>query len=101
MSSAAHTHVNLLNLLLTAGVATRFIKVKAHCGEPLNGWITARHCIWIQMLFNFTSETAPVGWGTQVRNHLACLAAGQATAALAVPKMLRDGTVKTPPIATA
>jgi hypothetical protein len=62
------THVvNLLNRRFTAGVVIRFIKVKAHCGELLNDAAPAKrrqetaqwrmHCIWIQMLFNFTSET--------------------------------------------
>ncbi len=112
------THVNnLLNCQFTAGVVTRFIKVKAHFGELLNEAADALASAAAEAddspmadalhldpgAVHFYIRDCPVGWGSQVRknlNHPACLASGQATAALAVPNTRHNCTVKTPPITT-
>lgn len=110
------THVvNLLNQRHAAGVTTRFIKVKAHCGEPLNEAADALASAAAEAddgpmagdlhlepdAVHFYIHDCPVEWDTRVRNHLASLAAGQAAATLSMPKTRRDGTVKAVPITTA
>ena len=110
------THiVNLLNQRCVAGVVTRFVKVKAHCGEPLNEAADALASAAAEGVdspmagelhlepdaVHFYVDDCPVEWDTRVRNHLANLAAGQVMATLSTPKTRRDGTVEAVPITTA
>ncbi len=93
----------------------RLMKVKAHCGELLNEAADALASAAAEVDDSIMVDAlhldpdavqsyirdCPVGWGTQVRNHLTHLAGGQATAAMAVPKTRRDGTVRIRPITLA
>jgi hypothetical protein len=111
-------------------MATRFIKATQHCGEPLNETADARASAAADS--GCADDAQPMAdaasgnktgmlilhpglgcssvytrgcpeWGTPVRNHLASLAVGQATAAPAVPtrRTRRDSTVRANPITTA
>ncbi len=99
--------VLLLNRRHAAGVLTRLIKVKAHCGETLNEAADALasaaaeadgapmsgelhlDCCAVHFYLN---HNAPVEWDSRVRKFLTRVSARQAAAKLLEPRLRRDGT---------
>jgi ribonuclease HI len=111
------THVvKLLNARHATGVTTRLVKVKAHCGEPLNeaadalasaaaetdaGPMTGEmHLDPGAVHFYLAGHAAPVEWDTRVRNYLTHASSGRTAAQLSEPRRRRDGTDVIPPITT-
>ena len=111
------THVvKLLNARHAIGVTTRLVKVKAHCGEPLNeaadalasaaaetdaGPMTGEmHLDPGAVHFYLAGHAAPVEWDTRVRNYLTHASSGRTAAQLSEPRRRRDGTDVIPPITT-
>ena len=111
-----YTHiVQLLNQRHAAGVITRLVKVKAHCGEPLNEAADALasaaaeadgvpmtgelHLDPWAMHF-YLGHAGPVEWHLRVRNHLARESARQVASKLIEPRKRRDGTDVMPAITT-
>ena len=103
------THVvQLLNQRHAAGVVTRFVKVKSHCGEPLNEAADALASAAAEaddsQLSNalhldpdsvhFYLNGTPAVWGAVVRNQLIQKAADRIAADYGRPRMMRDGTAK-------
>jgi ribonuclease HI len=84
--------VMLLNRRHAAGVVTRFVKVKAHCGEPLNEAADALASAAaaaddsplpsrLHLATNsvhFYINGAPVEWGARLRDYLTQVAADRA-----------------------
>ena len=110
------THVvTLLNQRHTAGLVTRFVKVKAHCGEPLNEAADALASAAAEAedsqlpsllhldtnAVHFYINGAPVEWGARLRDYLIQAAADRAAEELGRPKRRRDGSEKPVPITTA
>ena len=110
------THVvQLLNRRHAAGVVTRLVKVKSHCGEPLNEAADALASAAAEaddsQLANelhldpdsvhFYLDGYPTVWGVQVRNRLTKAAADRIAAELGTPRMKRDGTVQPVTLTTA
>ena len=110
------THVvRLLNRRHTAGLVTRFVKVKAHCGEPLNEAADALASAAAEAedsqlpsllhldtnAVHFYINGAPVEWGARLRDYLIQAAADRAAEELGRPKQRRDGSEKPVPITTA
>jgi hypothetical protein len=105
----------LFNRRNAAGVATRFVKVKAHCGEPLNEAADALASAaaeaddsplpsWQHLetnLVHFYINGAPVEWGAHLLDSLIQVAADRAAGELGRPKRRLDGSEKPVPITTA
>jgi hypothetical protein len=107
--------VRLLNRRHAAGVLTRLIKVKAHCGEPLNEAADALASAAAEAdgapmsgelhldpcaVHFYLNHNAPVEWDSRVRKFLTRESARQAAAKLLEPRSLRDGTDVVPAITT-
>ena len=111
-----YTHiVRLLNQRHATGVITRLVKVKAHCGEPLNEAADALASAAAEVdgapmtgelhldpwaVHFFIGHDGPVEWDLRVRNHLARESARQVAAKLVEPRTRRDGTDVVPAITT-
>ncbi len=105
-------------------MTTRLVKVKAHCGEPLNeaadalasaaaetdaGPMTGEmHLNQGAVHFYLAGPVAPVEWDTRapvewdtrVCNYLTHASSARTTAQLSEPRRRRDGTDVIPPITT-
>ena len=107
--------VRLLNRRHAAGVLTRLIKVKAHCGEPLNEAADALASAAAEAdgapmsgelhldpcaVHFYLNHNAPVEWDSRVRKFLTRESARQAAAKLLEPRSRRDGTDVVPAITT-
>jgi ribonuclease HI len=110
------THVvQLLNRRHAAGGVTRIVKVKSHCGEPLNEAADALASAAAEaddsQLSNelhlepdsvhFYLDGCPMTWGIQVRNRLTKAAADRIAVELGRPRIKRDGTVQPVTLTTA
>jgi hypothetical protein len=99
--------VELLNRRHAAGRVTRIVKVKSHCGEPLNEAADALASAAAEAddsqlsselhlepdSVHFYLDDCPMTWGIQVRNHLTKVAADRIAGELGSPRFKRDGTV--------
>ena len=107
--------MRLLNRRHAAGVLTRLIKVKAHCGEPLNEAADALASAAAEAdgapmsgelhldpcaVHFYLNHNAPVEWDSRVRKFLTRESARQAAAKLLEPRSRRDGTDVVPAITT-
>ena len=103
------THVvTLLNRRHAAGVVTRLVKVKSHCGEPLNEAADALASAAAEEdnspppctlhldpdLVHFYVNGAPVEWGPAVRNRLLQVAADSVATELGRQRLSTDGTAR-------
>jgi ribonuclease HI len=105
------THVvQLLNRRHAAGPGgvTRIVKVKLHCGEPLNEAADALASAAAEAddsqltselhlepdSVHFFLDGCPIPWGIQVRNRLTKVAADRIAAELGMPRIKLDGTVQ-------
>ena len=110
------THVvTLLNRRHAAGVVTRLVKVKSHCGEPLNEAADALASAAAEGddspppcalhidpdLVHFYVNGAPVEWGPAVRNRLMQVAADSVATELCRQRWSTDGTARPVAITTA
>ena len=110
------THVvTLLNQRHAAGVVTRLVKVKSHCGEPLNEAADALASAAAEAddgppssalhldpdSVHFYQNGAPVEWGSAIRNRLIQVAADRAATELGRQRLSRDGTIRPVAITTA
>ena len=110
------THiVMLLNRRHAAGVVTRLVKVKAHCGEPLNEAADAlasaaaaaddsplpSRLHLATNAVHYYINGAPVEWGARLRDYLTQVAADRVAGEWGLPKRRRDGSERPVPITTA
>jgi hypothetical protein len=107
--------VQLLNRRHAAGGVNRIVKVKSHCGEPLNeaadALASAAEEADDSQLSNelhlepdsvhFYLDGCPMTWGIQVRNRLTKAAADRIAVELGRPRIKRDGTVQQVTLTTA
>ena len=105
---------NLINRRRARGVMTRFVKVKAHSGEPLNEAADALAGAAAEMDPSRPADVDPEGvyfyyretlvvWSARLRQHLTQVAASQWAAKSARPVRRPDGSLgaPSPPLTTA
>ena len=107
--------VRLFNRRHEAGVVTRLVKVKSHCGEPLNeaadalasaaaeadDWPSPCPLHLDPDSVHFYLNGAPVEWGSSVRNRLIQMAADRVATELSRQRLRRDGAARPVAITTA
>ncbi len=112
------THVvQLLNRRYATSVVTRIVKIKSHCGEPLNLNEAADALASVaaeaddRQLSNelhlepdsvhFYLDDCPMTWGIPVRTSLTKVAADRIAGELGRPRIKLDGTVQSVTLTTA